>query len=251
MKQTTLLLTTALLLILATSLTTAATYNEDDTVNIQGADYNISTISAAGQVVFETAHGRFSVRAFDCDNHDIYLICVNNLSDDPVEHFPDRYELDITWEVLCEDCVAWGQECTEEKSCQGACVHGTCRPRSPWCGDGICDEGQSTRTCPQDCPPPTTNQTTTNTTNTTSTPPEDNQTTNQTQQPLTNQTTTTTNQTSQEPTLSDERSASNVVEENPNWLAGALIIFGGLALLLVVFNRKKHKQEKDLYSYRK
>ena len=42
--------------------------------------------------------------------------------------------------------------CSYSEACQsGICLHGVCRPESPYCGDGYCDEGESCSSCSQDC----------------------------------------------------------------------------------------------------
>ena len=45
-----------------------------------------------------------------------------------------------------------GAACSYSEACQsGICLHGFCRPESPYCGDGYCDEGESCSSCSQDC----------------------------------------------------------------------------------------------------
>ena len=46
-----------------------------------------------------------------------------------------------------------GSACTNPDEClSGYCVHGTCRPRSPYCGDTFCDTGENSDNCLVDCP---------------------------------------------------------------------------------------------------
>jgi len=43
--------------------------------------------------------------------------------------------------------------CSYDVACSsGFCVHGICRPTKPYCGDGFCDSGESSSSCPADCP---------------------------------------------------------------------------------------------------
>lgn len=45
-----------------------------------------------------------------------------------------------------------GSPCSYSEACQsGICLHEVCRPESPYCGDGYCDEGESCASCSQDC----------------------------------------------------------------------------------------------------
>gem|GEM_PF-6744438 len=46
-----------------------------------------------------------------------------------------------------------GYICSAGSECQsGYCVHSACRPSSPYCGDGYCDNGENYISCLNDCP---------------------------------------------------------------------------------------------------
>jgi len=45
-----------------------------------------------------------------------------------------------------------GSSCTDNIQCPELyCLHNVCRPSSPWCGDTICDSGETCSSCPTDC----------------------------------------------------------------------------------------------------
>lgn len=254
MKHPTKTLTIAILILALSALVSANTYNEHETIVIEGQNYTINLITPDGRIVLGTEHRDFSIPPFDCTNYDIYLICLDNITYDPVEHYPNDYELTITWERLCEDCIAWGEECSAADRCQGACVNDVCRPRSPWCGDGYCDEGLNERTCPEDC---ANNQTGTNEEDTQpaeqeTTPEETQETPSATEDDATED---EAQETTEENTLGSDNQPSGfetptTAQDDTNWLAAGLVVFGGLVLVLVIFNKKK-KRKDDLYSYRK
>lgn len=242
------------LLLCIAALSVAATYHDGETFEIEDQTFNFTTVSSSGHAAFFTSeHGDFAIRDGKCTSRDVYLLCVQNISDDVVEHYPHRYEITFSYEKLCEDCTGWGNSCEEDVECEGACVHNTCRPSSPWCGDDVCDEQEHHATCSQDCPAPQ-NQSAQNITTAADNQSEE---TNQSAPEPTNETEETTNTSTQPPAQQQptpvDGPAAQVVEDSPNWLGAGLTIFGGLALILVVFTRKKHKDEPsdDLYSYRK
>ncbi|MFT4250731.1 MAG: hypothetical protein ACMXYD_05205 [Candidatus Woesearchaeota archaeon] len=228
MKQTTILALTLAILLLA------ATYNEQDTFTFNGYEHNITNI-IGDRVLIDTQHGRFILQANNCEVFDTHLWCVDNLTYDPVEYWPHEYEITISRERLCDTCKTYGQTCEVNLDCADYCVHGTCRPTRTWCGDGICDIREN---CPEDCKTEeeiVSNQTSTET---------------ETNEIITNE--TLTNQTQQEEIEVVEEETTPTTppaQDEPNWLAGGLIIFGGLFTILLLFGRKK--KTKDLYSYRK
>ncbi len=227
-------------------------YHETQVMDVEGQEYNFSAVSSNMQRVFiTTPHSEFIASVGRCEPHDIYRICISSVTYREIDYYPYEYEINVSWEKTCEDCVGWGGACEESSECgAGVCVNDACRPEQPWCGDGVCDEGQTHESCPQDCPAPvaennqTTNETTTD-------EPESNQTTNETTDELAEQPT-------QEQPIQEapppERTGGGIVEEDANWLAGSIILFGGFIAIIAVFNRKRKKQQQkqdDLYSYRK
>ncbi|MEW6329658.1 MAG: hypothetical protein AB1468_06135, partial [Candidatus Micrarchaeota archaeon] len=53
---------------------------------------------------------------------------------------------------LSINCTGDDGACTFNEACvSGNCVHGFCRPSSPYCGDGYCDSGETCGSCPGDC----------------------------------------------------------------------------------------------------
>jgi serine protease AprX len=60
-----------------------------------------------------------------------------------------------TWDISEKKCKATnGQSCSSDSSCySGYCVHGTCRPTDPYCGDDYCDSGENYDSCSWDCDP--------------------------------------------------------------------------------------------------
>ena len=53
----------------------------------------------------------------------------------------------------CGPCkLADGEPCTWDAECNSTiCLHGFCRPSSPYHGDGWCDTGEDCWTAPKDC----------------------------------------------------------------------------------------------------
>ncbi|MEM7813687.1 MAG: PGF-pre-PGF domain-containing protein, partial [Candidatus Aenigmatarchaeota archaeon] len=46
-----------------------------------------------------------------------------------------------------------GSPCSKASECEGGyCVHGVCRSAATYCGDGYCDSGETSSSCPSDCP---------------------------------------------------------------------------------------------------
>ncbi len=149
------------LLLLPLLLVAATTFYADNGVTIGGEHFNVTVAGDNSALYLTGPYYSLLLRPGQCDNKDIYVVCLQSISEDRVQYYPHIYQINATITNKCgNDCVGFGQKCTATTKCGGACVHNVCQPSAPWCGDGYCDPGEQ---CPADCP----NQTVQNTTNTT------------------------------------------------------------------------------------
>jgi hypothetical protein len=231
------------LIILIALILIAPTYYNDSSFQFNEYEHNITSI-IGDRIVVDSTYGRFILKLDRCVQFDTHNWCLENLTHDPVEFYPNTHQIIIEHETLCEDdeCVSYGQVCENKIDCTDYCVNEVCRPTQTWCGDGVCDENE---VCAIDCP--------VNKTNTTET--QNNTETNSTTKTNTTETqnNTETNSTTKTNTTETQNNVRNTISgEEPNYIGAGLTIVGGIAIIISIFVRKrKHKKEQEMYAYRK
>ncbi len=144
----------SLLLLVATTIQGNQTFTVDD------GTYSAWTTSSADKAHIKGPYYNLIIKEGDCSNKDVYMWCVDSIDWDEVEYFDvdtrinNYYEIQLTVTRTCDssECVAYGEACAENITCNGACVHDICRPLEPWCGDTFCDDKEDYDSCPDDCP---------------------------------------------------------------------------------------------------
>lgn len=126
--------------------------------------FNITVGNDDRSVILTGPYYTVLLREGRCEDEDIYTFCLYDITKDVGYFYPSEHGLLIGVEETCENCAAYGDECSSDSMCTTFCVNNICRPTETWCGDGVCDDSE---TCDEDCRVPVNETNTTNTSNTT------------------------------------------------------------------------------------
>lgn len=213
----------------------APTYYDGQNITAGTLEYSTVVSANAQSIALSNEYFSAIVREGACAIIDAYRFCVQNISYNPVEHYPHEVRIEMDIDNICGDaCVAFGLSCTRNNECaSNYCVHGICRSTPTFCGDDVCDENEA---CIIDCgepePQPTVIAEAPPLEPVLVTPPQ--------QTEPVSQTLAGPETDSDSAPQPSPQPVSEVSSNKPNWVAGLIILLIGIVSIVIIFKNHRH-----------